>query len=212
MASKGKGRKDYDHFFKMVLLGDSCVGKSCLLVRFADDEFNTNYVSTIGVDFRFRSLRHSGKKIKLQIWDTAGQERYRTITNAYYKGADGIVLVFDLFDRQSFTNLDNWLKEVENHAQPDIQIIVIANKADLLEPGNDDATRDKGSPEKVPERQVSEKEIEDFTERTGLPIFLASAKSGNGVEASFVALSEILMDKAANMAKAASEGGQAASG
>tara|TARA_B110000285_G_C14678214_1_gene403483 strand:+ start:145 stop:459 length:315 start_codon:yes stop_codon:yes gene_type:complete len=104
----------------MVLLGDSCVGKSCLLVRFADDEFNQNYVSTIGVDFRFRSLRHNNKKIKLQIWDTAGQERYRTITNAYYKGADGIVLVFDLFDRSSFTNLDNWLKEVDNHSSPNI--------------------------------------------------------------------------------------------
>ena len=103
-----------------MLLGDSCVGKSCLLVRFADDEFNQNYVSTIGVDFRFRSLRHNNKKIKLQIWDTAGQERYRTITNAYYKGADGIVLVFDLFDRSSFTNLDNWLKEVDNHSSPNI--------------------------------------------------------------------------------------------
>jgi len=71
LSSRAK-KKDYDHFFKMVLLGDSCVGKSCLLVRFADDEFNMNYVSTIGVDFRFRSLRHNGKKIKLQIWDTAG--------------------------------------------------------------------------------------------------------------------------------------------
>ena len=77
-------------------------------------------MSTIGVDFRFRSLRHNSKKIKLQIWDTAGQERYRTITNAYYKGADGIVLVFDLFDRSSFKNLDNWLKEVDNHSSPNI--------------------------------------------------------------------------------------------
>ena len=127
-----RDRKNYDHFFKMVLLGDSCVGKSCLLVRFADDEFNQNYVSTIGVDFRFRSLRHNGKKIKLQIWDTAGQERYRTITNAYYKGADGIVLVFDLFDKKSFANIDNWLKEVDQHAHPNIQIIVIANKCDLV--------------------------------------------------------------------------------
>lgn len=128
-----RSRKDYDHFFKMVLLGDSCVGKSCLLVRFADDEFSSNYVSTIGVDFRFRSLRHKGKKIKLQIWDTAGQERYRTITNAYYKGADGIVLVFDLFDRQTFINVDNWLTEVNQHAPADIQIVIIANKYDLVE-------------------------------------------------------------------------------
>jgi len=130
-----KVRKDqnYDHFFKMVLLGDSCVGKSCLLVRFADDEFNHNYVSTIGVDFRFRSLRHNNKKIKLQIWDTAGQERYRTITSAYYKNADGIILVFDLFKRESFINLDNWLKEVDTNAQGQVQIIVMANKYDLVE-------------------------------------------------------------------------------
>jgi small GTP-binding protein len=126
-------KKDYDHFFKMVLLGDSCVGKSALLVRFADDEFSGNYVSTIGVDFRFRSLRHNGKKIKLQIWDTAGQERYKTITNAYYKGANGIVLVFDLFEKETFNNLDNWIKEVDKHAQADIPIIVIANKYDIIE-------------------------------------------------------------------------------
>ena len=166
---KKKVRKDYDHFFKMVLLGDSCVGKSALLVRFADDEFNENYVSTIGVDFRFRSLRHKGKKIKLQIWDTAGQERYRTITNAYYKGADGIVLVFDLFDKKSFLSLENWLKEVDAQAQPNIQIIVIANKLDLLEktqsntlntPGDgssrSDDTPTKEEPSPDPQRQVSE--------------------------------------------------------
>ena len=78
-------------------------------------------------------MRHNGSKIKLQIWDTAGQERYKTITNAYYKGADGIILVFDLFDKQSFLNLDNWLKEVDTHAHSSIQIIVIANKYDLVE-------------------------------------------------------------------------------
>lgn len=138
-------------------------------------------MSTIGVDFRFRSLRHNGKKIKLQIWDTAGQERYRTITNAYYKGADGIVLVFDLFDKQSFLNIDNWLKEVDQHAQPNIQIIVLANKYDLVEASeklkNATPTSSPTKSEKdekagsaaitpdgfaIPERQVSEDDIQKF--------------------------------------------------
>ena len=105
-------KKDYDHLFKLVLLGDSSVGKSCILVRFADDDFFENYISTIGVDFRFKSLQMQEKKIKLQIWDTAGQERFRTITNAYYRGADGIILVFDLCKRSSFLSLKDWLIEV----------------------------------------------------------------------------------------------------
>ena len=126
-------RKEYDNLFKMVLLGDSCVGKSCVLVRFADDDFVENYSATIGVDFRFRSLKMLGRSVKLQIWDTAGQERYRTITNAYYKGAEGIVLVFDQFNKKTFENLENvWLKEVEKHGKNDVEIVVIANKQDLV--------------------------------------------------------------------------------
>ena len=102
--------------------------------RYFNNEFKRDEVSTLGVDFRLKEKTIDNKyHIKLQIWDTAGQERYRTITNAYYKGADGIVLVFDLFDKQSFLNLDNWIKEVDQHAQPNIQIIVIANKYDLVE-------------------------------------------------------------------------------
>ena len=120
--------KEYDNLFKMVLLGDSCVGKSCVLVRFADDDFVENYSATIGVDFRFRSLNLQGRRVKLQIWDTAEQERYRTITNAYYKGAEGIILVFDLFKKETFTNLDNWLSEVEKHGKNDVEVVVIANK------------------------------------------------------------------------------------
>ena len=121
-------KKEYDNLFKIVLLGDSCVGKSCVLVRFADDEFVENYSATIGVDFRFASLEKNGRKIKLQLWDTAGQERYRTITNAYYKGAEGIILVFDLFKKQTFDNLDLWLSEVEKHGKTDGEIVVIGNK------------------------------------------------------------------------------------
>ena len=87
--------KEYDYLFKLVIIGNSAVGKSSLLVRFADDSFSENYLATIGVDFRFKTIPIEGKNVKLQIWDTAGQERFRTITNAYYKGADGIIMVYD---------------------------------------------------------------------------------------------------------------------
>eukprot|EP01036_Dinobryon_divergens_P025024 gene25024-33534_t len=90
-------KKDYDNLFKLVVIGDTGVGKSCLLLRFADETFTENHVSTIGVDFRFRTVKVDKKTVKLQIWDTAGQERFRTITSAYYRGADGIIIVYDAF-------------------------------------------------------------------------------------------------------------------
>ncbi|TNV81456.1 hypothetical protein FGO68_gene17130 [Halteria grandinella] len=173
-------RRDYDHLFKLVLLGDSCVGKSCLLVRFADDEFYENYISTIGVDFRFRSLILNDKKVKLQIWDTAGQERYRTITNAYYRGADGIILVFDMFKRETFLSLPSWLKEVEKHASTDVSILVIANKADRAETETPEVTQD---------------DMDKFTHETGIKIVKASAKVGSNVETCFLDLTQHLIEK-----------------
>ena len=124
-------KREYDYLFKLVLIGDTHVGKSCLLVRFADDCFQENYICTIGVDFRFRTLQINKINIKLQIWDTAGQERYRTITNAYYKGADGIIVVFDINNKESFMNVEGWLKEIEKHSGPDVSVLVFANKADV---------------------------------------------------------------------------------
>jgi small GTP-binding protein len=96
---------------KMLVIGDSGVGKTCLLLRFSDNSFSTNHLATIGVDFKIKELTLSdGKQYKLQIWDTAGQERFRTITHTYYKGAMGIILVFDLTDRDSFNNIQSWIK------------------------------------------------------------------------------------------------------
>lgn len=98
-------KRDYDYLFKLVLIGDSCVGKSCLLLRFADDSFTDSYISTIGVDFRFRTVQIGDLRVKLQIWDTAGQERFRTITSAYYRGADGIIMVYDVTRKESFDHV-----------------------------------------------------------------------------------------------------------
>src|SRR5574343_503775 len=116
----------------MVLVGDSGVGKSCLLLRFADDTFSESYISTIGVDFRFKTLSIDGQIVKLQIWDTAGQERFKTITSAYYRGADGVILVFDKTSLESFQNVSMWYEEINKYSENSIRMIV-GNKDDAKE-------------------------------------------------------------------------------
>lgn len=113
------------------MIGDTGVGKSCVLYRFTDDAFSDSYISTIGVDFRFRTIKIDKKAVKLQIWDTAGQERYKTITNAYYRGADGIVMVYDVTSEKSFAHVREWLNEVNRYAAEDACKILIGNKSDL---------------------------------------------------------------------------------
>ena len=121
------------YLFKLVLIGDSGVGKSCLLLRFADDSFTDSYISTIGVDFRFRTVTIDMKTVKLQIWDTAGQERFRTITSAYYRGAHGIIMVYDVTNYESFEHVEEWLNEVNRHASESTLKLLVGNKADLQE-------------------------------------------------------------------------------
>ena len=108
--------QEYDYVFKLVLIGDSGVGKSCLLLRFADDTYTESHISTIGVDFKIRTIQLDGKTIKLQIWDTAGQERFRTITSSYYRGAHGIIVVYDTTDSETFEHVKTWLHEIERYA------------------------------------------------------------------------------------------------
>lgn len=115
----------------MVLIGDTGVGKSCILLRFADDTFTENHISTIGVDFRFRTVKIDKKVVKLQCWDTAGQERYRTITSSYYRGADGIILVYDVTNEESFRHLNEWLVEINRYANDDVSKLIVGNKNDL---------------------------------------------------------------------------------
>jgi len=125
-----------DYAFKVILIGDSNVGKSCLLLRFADDTFSESYISTIGVDFRFKTFVVDGKLVKMQIvrttqWDTAGQERYKTITNAYYRGADGVIIVFDVTDPKSFLNVQGWMEEVRSQGVAETFVLLAGNKRDL---------------------------------------------------------------------------------
>ncbi|KAI8368210.1 GTP-binding protein [Radiomyces spectabilis] len=124
---------EYDYLFKIVLIGDSGVGKSNLLSRFTTNEFNLESKSTIGVEFATKNIEIDNHTIKAQIWDTSGQERYRAITGAYYRGAVGALLVYDITRQQSFQNATHWLKELRDHADPNIVIMLVGNKLDLSE-------------------------------------------------------------------------------
>ena len=165
-----------DYIFKIVLIGDTSVGKSCLLTRFADDQFTDNYVTTIGVDFRFKTMIVMDKIIKVQVWDTAGEERYRSITNAYYRGAEGILIVFDLTNEESFKSIQNWINEVTVFTGKDVIIICLGNKSDL-------------------KSEISKNTIDEFKKKTNLEIFNVSAKTGEGVEEAFKHIIELLIKK-----------------
>ncbi|XP_027069835.2 ras-related protein RABE1a-like [Coffea arabica] len=132
-ATPTRARADYDYLVKLLLIGDSGVGKSCILLRFCEDSFTTSFITTIGIDLKIRTIELDGKRIKLQIWDTAGQERFRTITTAYYRGAMGILLVYDVTDESSFNNIRNWIRNIEQHASDSVDTILVGNKADMDE-------------------------------------------------------------------------------
>ena len=125
--------EEYDFIFKVLLLGNSDVGKSSLLLRYVDSVWNDSFVPTIGVDFKVKTLDINDKKIKMQIWDTAGQERFRTVVATYFRGAHGILLLYDVTNKDSFKNLENWLIEIEKNAQEKVLKILIGNKCDLTD-------------------------------------------------------------------------------
>lgn len=121
----------YDYLYKIVLTGDSGVGKSCLLSRFTRNEFDIESKSTIGVEFATRSIKVGGKTVKAQVWDTAGQERYRAITSAYYRGAVGALITYDISKLRSFNNVERWLTELRELSDNDIVVMLVGNKVDL---------------------------------------------------------------------------------
>merc|ERR1712022_81655 len=130
-SSLSEMNAEYDYLFKLLLIGDSGVGKSCLLLRYADDTYTESYISTLGVDFRMHTIRIEDKTIKLQIWDTAGQERFRTITQNYYRGANGIIVVYDVTDASSFDSVTRWLQEIKRNVGRDVHKMLVGNKSDL---------------------------------------------------------------------------------
>ena len=169
-------KRDYDHLFKLVLIGDSGVGKSSLLLRFADDGFTETFISTIGVDFRFRTVRSEKKIVKLQIWDTAGQERFRTITSAYYRGADGIIMVYDVTNQESFDHVNEWLNEVNRYASEGTCKLLVGNKSD-----------------KVNEKVVDYDTAAAYASELDITFLESSAKSAKNVEEAFMTMASELI-------------------
>ncbi|KAI6654592.1 Ras-related protein Rab-11A-like [Oopsacas minuta] len=159
---------EYDFLFKIVLIGDSGVGKSNILSRFTRNEFDLESKTTIGVEFATRSIQIDSKKIKAQIWDTAGQERYRAITNAYYRGAVGALLVYDIAKHLTYENVERWLKELKDHADANIVVMLVGNKSDLRHL-----------------RAVPTEEAKQFAERNHLSFLETSALDSTNVEEAF---------------------------
>lgn len=120
----------YDVLYRVVLIGDSGVGKTALLLRFCDDIFDLSFVSTIGIDFRIKSITVQGKRVKLQIWDTAGQEKFQSVASSYYRNAHGIMLVYDVMDAHSFIHISKWVNNISKSASSDIRMVLIGNKCD----------------------------------------------------------------------------------
>ena len=176
--------KEYDYLFKLLLIGNSSVGKSSLLVRFVDDVWEENFVPTIGVDFKLKTLDVNGKKVKLQIWDTAGQERFKNITASYYRGGNGVLVVYDITDRDSFTNLTSWLIEIEKNANKNVFKLLIGNKNDLES-----------------ERKVTFNEGKEFADSNGMKFIETSAKTADKVYEAFELLTKEIIKNNLNKDK-----------
>ncbi|KAL9259254.1 Ras-related protein [Drosera capensis] len=168
MAFYSEEESTEDYLFKIVLVGDSAVGKSNLLARFARDEFYPNSKSTIGVEFQTQKMEINGKEVKAQIWDTAGQERFRAVTSAYYRGAVGALLVYDISRRQTFESIGRWLNELHTHSDMNVVTILVGNKSDLKDA-----------------REVTTAEGKSVAETQGLFFIETSALDSSNVAAAF---------------------------
>lgn len=175
---------EYDYLFKLLLIGDSGVGKSCLLLRFADDTYTNDYISTIGVDFKIKTVELDGKTVKLQIWDTAGQERFRTITSSYYRGAHGIIIVYDVTDQESFNNVKTWLQEIDRFGTAGVLKLLVGNKNDLTD-------------KKVVDTEVAK----EFADSIGIPFIETSALDSSNVEEAFLIMTKQIKESVAKQQK-----------
>ncbi|CAK82965.1 unnamed protein product (macronuclear) [Paramecium tetraurelia] len=160
--------EEYDFLFKIVLIGDSGVGKTNILKRFINNDFQLESKPTIGVEFATKTLQQSGKSVKCQIWDTAGQERYRAITNAYYRGAVGAFICYDVTREPTFKNTEKWLAELKEHADGNIVIIMIGNKTDAVD-----------------QRAVRTDEASNFCEQQKIGFIETSALDGTNIDVAF---------------------------
>ena len=160
---------------KILTLGDASVGKTCIILRYAEDEFPKSTMPTIGIEYKTKQIKINNQQVKLQIWDTAGQERYHKIlASTFYRRANGIVLVYDLQNQESFNHVENWMKQIRQKADPGIEIVLVGNKLDLV----DDKDFAQGK---------------ELASSFGIPFFPVSAKSGTGVADMFRTLTDMIV-------------------
>jgi len=173
----GANTQDYDHLFKLLMIGDSDVGKSSILLRFTEDKFDEEHPCTIGVDFKIKLVSFAGKKINLTIWDTAGQEKFRSLTSSYYRGTQGIVLVYDVTRRESFSNLEQWLNEIEMYSSnAEVVKLLVGNKVDKEN------------------REVTYEEGKAFAKAKNMLFIECSAKTRLGIQQAFEELVHRILD------------------
>jgi small GTP-binding protein len=169
-----------DVVFKILTIGESEVGKTCILRRFVENKFLKNHLSTIGIDFRTKAVNVCGKNIKLKIWDTAGQERYHNITNQIYKGADGIIVVFSVIDEESFAKVKEWMEQItSNIKKEEVNLILLGNKCDLEE------------------RVITKEQGKQMADNLGINYYETSALDGTGINEAFEGLTKEIMKKKA---------------
>ena len=178
MSNKNnKNTSEYQYIFKLILIGNSGVGKSSIIQRYMKQTFENSYKCTIGVDFLMKTLEIKNKLVKLQLWDTAGQEKYKSMVSSYYRGANVALVVFDLTDHYSFDSLPIWIENYYKNGPEQKNIILIGNKKDMVE-----------------ERKVTQEEAELFSETNNMIYFETSAKEGDNIEYVFNYTAEKLLD------------------
>ncbi|KAJ8395494.1 hypothetical protein AAFF_G00032280 [Aldrovandia affinis] len=178
MGHRDGSDQNFDYMFKLLIIGNSSVGKTSFLFRYADDSFSNSFVSTVGIDFKVKTVYRNEKRVKLQIWDTAGQERYRTITTAYYRGAMGFILMYDICNEESFNAVQDWATQIKTYSWDNAQVILVGNKCDMAD-----------------ERVVSVDKGKHLAEQLGFEYFEASAKENINVRQVFERLVDIICVK-----------------
>ena len=174
--NKENNEEEEEIKIKIMLLGESQIGKTSFIQRYVKNNFNLSYITTVGIDFQLKQIKMNNKSIKLQIWDTAGQERFKNITKSYFHSSDGFIVGYDITSRLSFTNVSTWLKEINENAPEEIQKILIGNKCDLNE------------------REVTTEEGQKLAEENGMKFFETSAKNDINVKETFEAITKDILD------------------
>ncbi|KAJ8363409.1 hypothetical protein SKAU_G00122400 [Synaphobranchus kaupii] len=177
-SQKDAADQNFDYMFKLLIIGNSSVGKTSFLFRYADDSFTSAFVSTVGIDFKVKTVYRNDKRVKLQIWDTAGQERYRTITTAYYRGAMGFLLMYDITNQDSFNAVQDWATQIKTYSWDNAQVILVGNKSDLED-----------------DRLVPSEEGQRLADELGFQFFEASAKDNINVKQVFERLVDVICEK-----------------